>query len=215
MVKIGSGLRVNFQYLVQKLAKAGTVPLTVIRDGKELHVNLPVSAEYPRVLPDLGGGYPSYFIYGPVVFSEATAEFLGGFSKISDGPRIIEMFGIRASPLLRRIGDKPAFPGERLVVISSPFFPHKLSEGYSNPISEVVKSVNGTQIKNLAHLVEVLRDCKDDFVTFDFDNRYGESLVFRRSEIEAATEDILTDNGIRSQGTPDVMEVWNSRTATK
>jgi len=26
-----------------------------------------------------------------------------------------------------------------------------------------------------------------------------------------ATDDILTDNGIRSQGSPDTMAVWNAR----
>ena len=56
--------------------------------------------------------------------------------------------------------DLQAFPGEQLVVVSSPFFPHKLAQGYSNPQTEVVKSVNGIAIKNLDHLVEVLRDCQ-------------------------------------------------------
>jgi hypothetical protein len=197
--------------MVQKVAKDGKVPLTVVRDGKEVAVNLPVSPDRPRVLPELEGGYPSYFVYGPIVFSEATAEYLGGFSKMATGARMLELFSARGSPLIRRMGDKPAFDGERLVVVSSPFFPHKLSEGYSNPITEVVKSVNGIPIKNLAHLVRVLRDCKDEFVTFDFDNRFGETLIFRRGDIAAATDDILTDNGIRSQGTPDEMEIWNAK----
>ncbi len=57
-----------------------------------------------------------------------------------------------------RIGGQPTFKGEQLVVVSSPFFPHKLSQGYSDPYFEVVKSVNGIPIKNLDHLVKVLRD---------------------------------------------------------
>jgi S1-C subfamily serine protease len=211
MIKMGDSLRIRFEYMVQKVAKDGKVPLTVVRDGKEVAVNLPVSPDRPRVLPELEGGYPSYFVYGPIVFSEATAEYLGGFSKMATGARMLELFSARGSPLIRRMGDKPAFDGERLVVVSSPFFPHKLSEGYSNPITEVVKSVNGIPIKNLAHLVRVLRDCKDEFVTFDFDNRFGETLIFRRGDIAAATDDILTDNGIRSQGTPDEMEIWNAK----
>lgn len=213
MMKLGANLRVNFRYLVQKVTKGGKAPLTVVRAGKEVRVDLPVSPDHPQVLPTLEGDYPSYFIYGPIVFSEATAEFLGGFAKTTEGARVLDLLEARGSPLIRRIGDKPAFKGERLVVVSSPFFPHKLSEGYTNPITEVVKSVNGIPIKNLAHLVQVLRDCKDDFVTIDFDNRYGESVVFRRSDVAAATDDILTDNGIRSQGTPDVMGIWNAKTA--
>jgi S1-C subfamily serine protease len=213
MIKFGDDLRIRFEYMVQNVAEDGKVPLTIVRAGKELHIDLPVSAARPRVLPELEGGYPSYFIYGPLVFSEATAEFLGGFSKMANGARMMELFSARGSPLVRRIGDKPAFDGERLVVVSSPFFPHKLSEGYSNPMTEVLKTVNGIRIKNLAHLVHVLRDCQDAFVAFDFDNRFGETLVFRRSEIAPATDEILTDNGIRSQGTPDEMEIWNSKPA--
>jgi hypothetical protein len=166
-------------------------------------------------MPSLDGAYPSYFVYGPLVFSDAANEYIEGFNKAANSTRIIEMFGLRGSPLIRRMGDKPAFDGERLVVVSSPFFPHKITEGYGPPTTEVVKTVNGISIKNLAHLVQVLRDCKDEFVTFEFDDRMGETLVFRRSEINAATDDILTDNGIRSQGTPDVMEIWTAKMAQR
>ena len=116
------------------------------------------------------------------------------------------------SPLITRVGDKPAFPGETLVVITSPFFPHKLAKGYGNPAWQVVKTVNGHPIKNLAHLVEVLRDLKDEFVTFEFNMRAGgETIVFPRSEMVAATDEILTDNGIRSQGSTDVLRVWENK----
>jgi hypothetical protein len=31
--------------------------------------------------------------------------------------------------------------------------------------------------------------------------------------MEAATEEILTDNGVRSQGSPDTMAIWNAKKA--
>ena len=74
----------------------------------------------------------------------------------------------------------------------------------------MVKSVNGIPIKNLGHLVEVLRDARDKFITIAFDDRDGETMVFPRAEMLAATDDILTDNGIRSQGSPDTMAIWNA-----
>ena len=121
------------------------------------------------------------------------------------------MMVYRGSPLVTRMGDKESFPGERLVVVSSPFFPHKLAKGYSSPFGEVVKTVNGTAIKNLDDLVTVLRDCKDEFVTIEFDGRGGETLVFPRADMVAATDDILTDNGVRSQGSPDTLKIWNAK----
>ena len=55
------------------------MPLTIVRAGKELKIDVPVPAGLPRLIPGLDGAYPSYFIYGPLVFSTATTEFLGGF----------------------------------------------------------------------------------------------------------------------------------------
>jgi hypothetical protein len=96
-------------------------------------------------------------------------------------------------------------------MVASPFFPHKVSAGYSNPAGLVVRSVNGTRIKNLNHLVEVLRDCKDEFVAIEFEARVGETPVFRRTDMLKATDEILADNGIRTQGSPDILAIWNAK----
>jgi hypothetical protein len=211
MIKISSELKVHFAYLLQKLVKDGKVPLTVVRGGQELKVELPVRTSRPLLVPDLAGAYPSYFVYGPIVFSEATSEFLAGFLRDSKASNYVFAMSFVGNPLMTRAGARPAFEGERLVVVSSPFFPHKLSQGYSSPMGLVVKSVNGIPIKNLGHLVEVLRDSKDEFMTIDFATRGGETLVFRRTEILAATEEIMTDNGIRTQGSADSLTIWNAK----
>jgi len=43
MVRLNKNLRVNFQYFIQKIAKRGRVPLTVVRGGKTLSVDVPVA----------------------------------------------------------------------------------------------------------------------------------------------------------------------------
>jgi len=219
MIKLGSNLRVRFRYLVQKIAKNGKVPLTVVRSGKEVGIDLPVSPRYPTIIPSLEGSYPSYFVYGPLVFSTATQEFVwtmirGNSTSIREAnlhTAYTTALITSASPLVKRLADKPSFEGESLVVVSSPFFPHKLSKGYENPISRVVRNVNGITVKNLAHLVEILRDSKDQFTTIDFDGRGGETLIFPRTEMLAATDEILTDNGVRGQGSPDTLAIWNAK----
>lgn len=213
MIKLGDELRVHFEYLVQHLATNGTVPLTIVRGGVEKKIVLPTPAEFPRLIPSLNGTYPSYFIYGPLVFSAATEEYLDGLLQSKYGATVAARFAAEGNPLLTRRGDEPAFPGEGLVVISSPFFPHKLAEGYSSPRAEVVKSINGVHVKNLDHLVELLRDCKDEYVRIECENRFGETMVFPRAQTVAATDDILTDNGVRAQGTPDTLAVWTAKGA--
>jgi S1-C subfamily serine protease len=210
-VKLSDNLRVFFKYLVQKTARNGKVPLTIVRSGKELNVEVPVPSNRDLVIPSLDGLYPSYFIYGPVVFSAATTEFVGGLMAGNLGGNLMGILGVSGNPLVKRLGDTASFPGERLVVVSAPFFPHKLSQGYSNPACQVVKSINGIPVKSLGHLVQILRDSKDEFIVFEFESRNGQTLVFRRTDVLSATEDILTDNDLRTQGSPDMLAIWNAK----
>jgi S1-C subfamily serine protease len=208
MVKIDKDLRVNFAYMIQRVAKDDKLPLTVVRAGKSLKIELPVSAQRPTLAPDLHGDYPSYFVYGPMVFSRATRQFLSAFE---NNANLLRVLSYVKSPLVTRAFDSPTDDLEELVLISSPFFPHKLANGYSNPAGSVVYSVNGTPVKSLKHLVALLRDLKDPFVTLEFASKGGEALVFARPALVAATDDILTDNGVRAQGSPDMLAVWQAK----
>ncbi|MBK8858163.1 MAG: trypsin-like peptidase domain-containing protein [Opitutaceae bacterium] len=213
MIKLSANLRIRFQYLIPKVAKDGKAPLTVVRGGKEILVDLPVSPTRPRLIDNLQGAYPAYFIYGPIVFSPATEEIIAAMTTGTNGPSVTNRLTIYGNPLMSRRGDKTAFEGEQLVVVPSPFFPHKLSKGYSSPAGHVVKSINGIAIKNLRHLVEVLRDATDEFVTIKFAGRASGTLVFPRKEMVAATDEILTDNGVRSQGSDDMLAIWRAKPA--
>jgi S1-C subfamily serine protease len=210
MVKIDKDLRVSFGYLIQQVASNGKLPLTVVRGGKTLAVQLPVSAEHPTLVTDLRGTYPSYFIYGPLVFSPATWQLV---SSLENNAGLMRMLGLVKSPLVTHALDEPDGDLQELVVVSSPFFPHRIANGYSNPAGSVVYAVNGTRIKSLVHLVAVLRDLKDSFVTIEFDQKGGEALVFSRQAIMSATDDILMDNGIRAQGSPETLAVWQDKSA--
>ncbi|HWJ37020.1 MAG TPA: trypsin-like peptidase domain-containing protein [Steroidobacteraceae bacterium] len=208
MVKLDKDLRVSFGYLIQQVASNGKLPLTVVRAGKAMPIQLPVSTEHPTLVTDLHGNYPSYFIYGPLVFSPATWQLV---SSLENNAGLMRMLGFVKSPLITRALDEPDADLQELVVVSSPFFPHKIANGYSNPAGSVVHSVNGTRVKSLRHLVAVLRDLKDPFVTIEFDQKGGEALVFSRQAIISATDDILLDNGVRAQGSPDTLAVWQEK----
>ncbi len=209
MVTVRDGLQLKFQYLIQKLAANGKVHLTVIRDGVETGVDAPVSPKREMLISDLRGRYPSYFVFGPLVFSAATNEFLSSFDRL--GERIYPTLAYVGNPLVTRRGDRPRFEGEELVVVSSKMFPHKLSAGYSDPFAKVVKDVNGTPIKNLRHMAETLRDCADRFAVISFDDRASETIVLDREGALAATEDILTENGIRRRSSEDLAPIWDKK----
>jgi S1-C subfamily serine protease len=206
MIRLDSDLRLSAGYLVQKKSHDGKMPLTIVRAGKTLHVDEPVPVHYPLMIGALEGTYPRYFIYGPLVFEAATQDFLGARAKDLGG-----LMFATGNPLMTMWGEPPQPDRSELVLVPGPLFPHRISKGYSSPAGSVVKSVNGTAIRSLAHLVELLRDLKDQFVTIEFDGRLGEALVFSREEMLAATEQILTDNGIRAQGSADAMKIWQAK----
>jgi len=207
-VNVSPDLRVNFRYMVQKISRDNHVPMTIVRAGRTLTISLPLVTERPQLVPDLRGAYPSYFIYGPLVFSRASALFT---SFLNNNAAVMGLFGFMGSPLVVERGAMPTPERQELVVVASPFFPSRLAEGYSNPTAMVVATVNGVHIRSLAQLVSVLRDLKDENVVFEFDGRNGESLVFPREQMVAATEGILTDNGVRAQGSADMLTVWQGK----
>jgi S1-C subfamily serine protease len=205
MAKVRDNLRVDFHYFIQTLAKDGKIPLTVVRDGKELAIELSVAVKADELFQPLQGRYPSYFIYGPLVFSAATAEFVAA---ISGSTSFLSAIG---SPLVTRRSAKKAFPGEELVIISSPMFPHRIGKGYGNPIAKVVKEVNGIKITSLKQLVETLRDTKEKYIVITFDDANSETFVFDRQEILKATDEILSDNSVRQQASEDIAPIWSKK----
>ena len=209
MVKVKDNLRLNFQYLIQKVVNDGKVPLTIVRQGKSLPIDVPAKTKYPMLIEPLRGKYPSYFIYGPLVFSPVTSEFVASLS--DPRGRVYAALALMGSPLATRRGDLPKFEGEELVVVTSPIFPNRIGKGYDNPFSKIVKEVNGVPIKNLRHFVEVLRDSKEKFTTIRFDDKFSETIVLNHSEALKITDEILSDNGIREQASEDMTAVWSKK----
>ena len=90
-------------------------------------------------------------------------------------------------------------------------FPHRIGKGYDDPFSKIIKEVNGVRIKNLRHFVEVLRDSKEKFTRISFDDKFSETIVFDHQEALKATDEILSDNGIREQASEDLSAVWSKK----
>ena len=144
------------------------------------------------------------------MFSRATREYLAFFNKNTAVMAALSYIG---SPLVTEFGTMRTPERQELVLVASPMFPDKTAKGYDNVAASVLSSVNGVPVRSLQHLVGLLRDLKDDYVIFEFQNRLGAALVFDRKEILASTEAILADNGVRAQGSADMMAVWTGKPA--
>jgi hypothetical protein len=183
------------------------VPVSVQRAGKTIDVALPVSCDTDRLLRSYDGRYPSYFVCGPLVFSPVAGEAISFYFQYNPA------LAGRNSPLTIRRSDRARFPGEELVVVTAPLLRTRMTKGYADPFGQVVSEVNGTKVRNLAHLVEVVRSCSDEYLTFRFAEDFSETLVFRRQATLEATEPLMSENGIPRRGSDDVLAVWNGKVA--
>lgn len=203
LVDVRDGLRLKYMYYVPKLASEGKIELTIVRDGKSQVVHVPVKPDRDLVIPSLKDKYPEYFIYGPLVFSAATQEYIRAL-----GGQGVALLAALDSPLLKRLYDKPEEKDEELVIIATRMFPHPITKGYDNRPLGAVDKVNGVKVKNLRHLAELLKSSNDEFVRIETADR-NESLVFRKKELDESTEQILTDEGIRYQASESLRDVFD------
>ena len=211
MIRNESDHHLKFQYLIQHLVRDNHVRMTILRGGRERKEDVPVGREQDhRLFPYLAEQNPSYFIYGPLVFTEATSNFTTSFT-YGDSVETMLSYANQGNPLIRRYGDRPAFDDERIVIVSLPMFTHPIGKGYKSPYAHAVAEVNGVSIRNLKHMVEVLRDVSGEFVEFTFLGKNAENIVFKRNQVLDATEEILNDNGIRKQYSLDIAPIWNQK----
>jgi S1-C subfamily serine protease len=206
MVRAEEDHLIKFQYLVQRSARDGRLSVSIMRNGQEQKLDVPISSDNERrLLPAVVEKPPSYFVYGPLVFTEATDDYAQYL--MDDGNAARSVYS--ANPIFTRYGDRPAFAGERIVVVAYPMFTHKISKGFEDPYAEALAEVNGVFVRNLKHLVETLRDATGEFIEFTFHNRERSLIVFQRKEVLEATEEVLNDNGIRRQYSADIGPIWN------
>jgi S1-C subfamily serine protease len=198
-VQVRDDLWLGFRYYTAKLAKDGRVPLKIVRDKKPIDVQMPVRPDCSLLLPFLKGAYPSHFVLGPMVFTNVTQELAAQLPAAA--------LVATDNPIVTQRSDTPAFEGEQVVALGPRLFPHEISKGYGNDSYAVVEEVDDTKVKNLRHLVELLRGATGEFVTIKLAGKY-ETLVFRRQGLLASTERILENEGIRNQYSADLRDVW-------
>jgi len=184
-VTLADGSRVSLRYLVQKHADSDMVPMTLLRDGEEIEADIKLRRGDVMLAKNIGFEYPKYIIVGPMAFTPVTYGWLQTLEKSK----------------------------YKWAKVCNSFLPHPISKGYDRPGYRVVKKFNDIEVRNLKHLVELMRDSQQEYFVFQFVGEIYETYVFDREEFLAATEEVLDDNGIRRQGTPELLKIFNGESS--
>jgi hypothetical protein len=88
----------------------------------------------------------------------------------------------------------------------------QVNAGFSQEHAQQLLSLNGSDIRNLRHLIDEVERCAEPFLEFRFDS--GERIVLATQPARKATERILRKYGIRSAKSSNFLPV-KAKAATK
>lgn len=188
---------------------ARDIAVEVLRGGKPLELRVPAFTASEGVVRNRPNGAYPYLVWGPLAFGPVHEGLLEAFA----GEGTIGLYYFGDSPVLGALNSDRPSGGREFVAVLCPLMSHPCARGYDAVPGQTVKSVNGRGFANFAEFVALMREVsrgKDEWVTLEFHERGIERLVFRRAEIEDATERVMDANGIRQQASKDVRAVWNA-----
>lgn len=150
-----------------------SIKLKILRNKQEITIDYKIKrlqnliyAEYEKK--------PRYIIYGGLVFSPITQNYLSKVAEIKD----LEMFFYNF--------DKNENLEEAVVLLQDSF-PHNVNKGYKSEIL-VLNFVNGIKIKNFNHLIELLDNTNSEFIKFEF--LEDQIIILNTKEAKKSFEDI-------------------------
>ncbi|MCO4746337.1 MAG: trypsin-like peptidase domain-containing protein [Proteobacteria bacterium] len=178
-IRYADRFRTGFSAAICERFAGDEVVLRVLRDGEELDVSI-VLADWtplaPRYVYDVR---PRYLVYAGLVFQPLSQDFLATWVKWwkNAPPEFIHTYYN-----VVRTHDR-----EEAVVLSR-VLADELTVGYTDRANELLESVNGTPVRGLAHLRELV-----DAATgpIEFRTSWNASMVFETVDVEARRAGIL------------------------
>jgi S1-C subfamily serine protease len=190
--------RTSLAYWVQERQVGESLPLEMLRAGKNMTLNLTLDRPAqldPLVPTEQYDVLPTYYIYGGVVFCPLTKNLLRAW-----GPN---WYANAPNELVARLADNvPEVEGEQ-VVLALKVLADDVNQGYHGINNWVVETVDGQRVRNLKQLIAAVEQGQgNEFVTFGDDA--GQVLVLDRAKVEAQRTEVLNTYRIPADRSPDV-----------
>jgi S1-C subfamily serine protease len=177
--------KIPFSHLISTASlPGGTLPMRVLRGGKELDLTLPLE---PRDLtkvvsePAILDRAPRYYILGGLVFQELSRSFLRewGTDWKSDAPaRLVYMDEFQ--------DELPADRGK--IVFLSQVLPADTTVGYDDVDESVVEKINGRTIRSLEDVAEAVKHPLKGFHKIELESAPGVLYLDAKDVIDSAAQ---------------------------
>jgi S1-C subfamily serine protease len=174
--------RIQFADAVHKKYMDESVCSTILRDGKEMEVTIPLctSLGSGRLVPYIQyDTAPTYYIVGGLVLQPLTRNYLGTWDSMDDVPSHLADYYYHG----RQSDDR------KQVIVLTKILGDELTVGYDDFRDHVIISVNGTAISTMEDVVKAIEGNKGTYhVIMD---EWGNQIVLERAAIIEAQKGIL------------------------
>jgi S1-C subfamily serine protease len=182
--------RTSFRYALDLRQVGEEIPLRYLHEGsvREARVRLDRARGEGKAVPRLYEGTGDYYVYGGLVFVAATWNY---------AMAVAERYS--NAELRAALSRQATFEGEQIIVIAD-LLSGDVNRGYEGAWGQVVESVDGTPVRNLAHLVELVETANGEFVTFEVSG--DERVTLGRHEAVSANPVLLGRYGLTADRSP-------------
>jgi hypothetical protein len=184
-VEFRAGERTSLSYFIQGHQVGDALALTVLRGGtiRDVEISLDKAIGSMDLVPmERYDVRPSYYIYGGLVFSPLTKNYL-----MTWGNRWYDQAPKHLVALLRN--NRRTVTDEEVVLLLG-VLPSEVNQGYHSFGDLRITTVNGKKINRLSDLIrQVEADAEDPYVVFGETN--GAQIVLDRKAVAEAEADLL------------------------
>jgi S1-C subfamily serine protease len=182
------GERVSVVCYIQTKFAGDSINLKILRKGIEMELKAPVSMLAPLVRAHWNSQPPPYLIASGLVFTALSIPFLNAANAwdtfVSD--EISYLLGHARKPLQKENDE---------IVVLCQVLAHRSNLGYDQLSDLHLTKFNGDTVNSLRHLSDLLRDCKETFMRFEFEPG-GNVVVMERDSLDNVTREVCEEHSI-------------------
>lgn len=182
------GERVEMPEVVERKFKGNTVKLDIMRDKKQMPVDIELGAVWPYSY--LAHGYdvrPRYVVYGGLLFQPLTLDLVEAYQPTD----------IRIRHYFDYFVTEQIYEDHPEVIVLTNILPDPTNTYLASYRNSIVDEINGQKIKNLTDLAKIFSETPERFVIRMIGD--GPPLVLDPKEVESARERIKTRYNVVSE----------------
>lgn len=185
-VEFRSKERTAAAYYVQENQVGQTLPLEVLRNGKKMALEVPLTRpmEADWLIPmEVYDVLPTYYVYGGIVFVPLSKNLLMAW-----GPN---WFNTAPKEMVAQLSNNAIQEDKDEIVVALKVLPADVNQGYHDETHWIIDQVNGESVRNLRDLIaKVEAGAGAEYVIFE--NTGGRKMILDRAKAESSMPSILS-----------------------